>query len=136
MLAADPEHVVWVRLANLVHSHHVRDIANGLGFYELVVYDLLSDRQRPKVETYGDQLFIIARLPYFSASGRFETEQIAVVLSRNIVLTFQHGVRRLLFLQGPFRVVLHHGTRTPPCTDDFVCRAVDCGSSRKARRSG
>jgi magnesium transporter len=55
-----------------------------------VLEDILNTDQRPKVDDYGDYLYIVARLfDYDAATLTVTTEQISLVLGKDYVLTFQ-----------------------------------------------
>jgi Mg2+ and Co2+ transporter CorA len=46
--------------------------------------DIANTEQRPKVEDYGDQLFIVARMLTLSEDGRtLSSEQCSLVLGKN-----------------------------------------------------
>lgn len=47
----------------------------------------MNVHQRPKVEEYADQTYIVTRMPMFHE--RLETEQISIFLGKGYVLTFQ-----------------------------------------------
>jgi magnesium transporter len=82
--------VVWTRIAGKQETDQLRMVASAFGFHELVIEDILSNRQRPKVEVYGEQLFVVLRVPDTS-SGQFLTRQLAILLCHNVVLTFEDG---------------------------------------------
>ncbi|WP_417848856.1 magnesium/cobalt transporter CorA [Thalassoglobus sp.] len=84
------ERVVWANIADCSSSSRVREVAQAFGFHELIVEDILGNRQRPKVETYGNQLFLILRLPDTS-SGEFESQQVSILVCHHVVLTFHAG---------------------------------------------
>lgn len=84
------ERVVWADISECSSSDRVREVAKAFGFHELIVEDILGNRQRPKVETYGDQLFLVLRLPDTS-SGELSTRQVAILVCHHVVLTFHAG---------------------------------------------
>jgi magnesium transporter len=54
----------------------------------LVLEDILNTNQRPKIDDYGDYLFLVAR--FFEIDGdEINSDQVSLVLGRNFVLTFQ-----------------------------------------------
>ncbi len=56
------------------------------GFHELALEDVLSRRQRPKIDDYQEYLFILLEAPHDRA-GQFETEMLAIFVGRNFVVT-------------------------------------------------
>ncbi len=83
----DGEVVTWIRVLGQPDSKELSKIADRFGFHQLVVEDILGTRQRPKVETYGAQLFLILRAPELSQAG-FQTHQVAVMQCHGVVITF------------------------------------------------
>lgn len=68
-------------------------IAKRFGLHPLAVEDALKAKQLPKVEVYGDQLFVIA------ATGNLDGDTIqsgetAIFLGRHFVVTVRHGSAR------------------------------------------
>jgi magnesium transporter len=58
--------------------------------HPLVLEDILNTNQRPKVDDYGDYLFIVAR--FFEVDGENQqigSDQVSLILGPNFVLTFQ-----------------------------------------------
>ena len=52
--------------------------------------DILNTDQRPKVDDYGDYLFLVARFfDYDAATLSVTTEQVSFVIGKDFVLTFQ-----------------------------------------------
>jgi magnesium transporter len=70
----------------------IKKIGELFNIHPLALEDVVSTQaQRPKLEEYDEALFIIARMPVFK-DGRcpvFETEQLGLFLTDNVVLTFQ-----------------------------------------------
>ena len=65
-------------------------IAKRFGLHPLAVEDALKAKQLPKVEVYGDQLFVIA------ATGNREGDTIqsgetAIFVGRHFIVTVRHG---------------------------------------------
>lgn len=84
------DRVTWAHISGRYDTARIRSVALAFGFHELVVEDILGDRQRPKVEVYGKQLFLILRVPDTS-SGQFRTRQLSILLCHNAVLSFEDG---------------------------------------------
>jgi len=79
--------VTWVDVDGLGDAATVARLAEIFGLHPLAVEDVVHVHQRAKVEDYEDHLFIVARM--VSRGDRVDTEQIAMFLGRNYVLTFQ-----------------------------------------------
>ena len=81
--------VVWINVEGVGDAATISQLGELFGLHRLALEDVLHTHQRPKVEQYGDHLFIVARM--VRLGGQLETEQLSLFLGRNFVLTFQDG---------------------------------------------
>ena len=94
-IAASREHVrgagmLWLNVHGLHEPEVMAEIGHRFSLHPLVLEDILNTDQRPKVDDYGDYLYIVARFfEYDAASGTIGTDQISIVLGPDYVLTFQ-----------------------------------------------
>jgi magnesium transporter len=79
--------VVWVDVSGLGDVSVVQRIGEMFDLHPLALEDVLNVTQRPKVEEYGEHVFIVTRMPIPDDPGH--TEQIAMFLGRGFVVTFQ-----------------------------------------------
>ncbi|MEQ9411718.1 MAG: magnesium/cobalt transporter CorA [Fuerstiella sp.] len=84
---AERSSVTWVNVDGIRDTEIISAIGKMFGIHRLVLEDIVSPHQRAKVEDYGDQLFIVARMP--EVRGGFDTEQLGIVLCDHVVVTFQ-----------------------------------------------
>ncbi|MEO8601986.1 MAG: magnesium/cobalt transporter CorA [bacterium] len=84
-----PDHFVWVGLHDpddaLLHQMQVE-----FGLHDLAVEDALRAHQRPKMEEYGDSLFVVLR-PAHIHDGRVELGETHIFLGPHYALTVRHG---------------------------------------------
>ena len=67
-------------------------VAATLGLHPLAVEDAVKAHQRPKLEAYGDGLFLVLKtLWYVDAEDAVETGEIAVFLGPHYLVTVRHG---------------------------------------------
>jgi magnesium transporter len=94
-LAASREHVrgpgtLWLNVHGLHEPEVMAEIGRRFNLHPLVLEDILNTDQRPKVDDYGDYLYIVARFfEYDAASGSVASDQVSIVLGADYVLTFQ-----------------------------------------------
>lgn len=81
--------VTWINIDGLGDAEMIRQIGEKFGLHTLALEDVVNVHQRPKVEDYGDYLFIVARMVDFTE--QLQTEQICFFLGDNFLLTFQEG---------------------------------------------
>ncbi len=112
--------VLWVHIAGLADIELLRAIGEAFSFHRLALEDVVNVHQRPKAEDYGEYVFIIGRM--LEEEGSAQTEQIAMFLGSDYLLTFQErpgdcfaGVRkRLKDAAGRIR----------SCGSDYLCYAL------------
>ena len=85
----DKQPVTWVDVEGLGDASTIHTLGEMFGVHRLALEDIVSLHQRPKVEQYGEQLFIVARAVYLGE--QLDTEQINLFVGKNFVLTFQEG---------------------------------------------
>lgn len=78
---------LWLNVTGLADIAFVRTVGEAFGLHDLALEDVVNVHQRPKVESFGDFLFIVARMPV--AGGHGESEQVSFFLGRDFLLTFQ-----------------------------------------------
>jgi magnesium transporter len=87
---------LWVGLHEPDNSQ-LKQVQEKLGLHELAVEDALDPRHLPKMEVYGDHLFIVARTVRLDGSHgqkRVAYGNTAIFLGRNFIVTIRHGSDR------------------------------------------
>ena len=79
--------VTWVNVDGLGDEKILTRIGELFHLHPLALEDAVNVPQRPKVEQYGEHLFVVTRMA--SLGEHMETEQISLFLGKNFVLTFQ-----------------------------------------------
>lgn len=84
-----PDHFVWIGLLEpseeLLHTVQAR-----FGLHDLAVEDAHRAHQRPKLEAYGQSLFVVLRTAELK-SGRVECGETHVFIGHGYVITVRHG---------------------------------------------
>jgi magnesium transporter len=86
-----PKHVtLWLNLHGLHDTALLSEIGTRYGLHPLVQEDILNTDQRPKVESYGDYLYVVARYVNYDVNAlTVNSDQVSFVLAKNAVLSFQ-----------------------------------------------
>jgi magnesium transporter len=80
----------WLNVYGLHEPEVLAEIGRRFNLHPLVLEDILNTDQRPKLDEYGDYLFVVARFfDYDAQSMNVTSEQVSVVIGRQFVLTFQ-----------------------------------------------
>ena len=89
-LFKDKPTVTWINIDGLHQVEILEKLDECYGLHPLVLEDILNTDQRPKMEDYGEYLYIVLRtLNYNEKSSEIESEQISLVLGPNFVFSFQ-----------------------------------------------
>ncbi len=88
----DAPGITWIDIDGLHQIEILEKLGECYGFHPLVLEDILNTDQRPKMEDYGDYLYIVLRmLSYKDKSSKIETEQVSLILGPNFVFSFQES---------------------------------------------
>ena len=84
--------VRWIDVEGLHQVEIIRNLGSRYSIHSLVLEDILQTAQRPKIEDYGDRLFVVLKMLRYDRQKRIvESEQVSMILTKNTVLTFQEG---------------------------------------------
>jgi len=89
-LFKDKPTVTWINIDGLHQVEILEKLGECYGLHPLVLEDILNTDQRPKMEDYGEYLYIVLKMfNYNDKSSEIESEQISLVLGPNFVFSFQ-----------------------------------------------
>jgi len=84
-----PGHVVWIGLHE-PSLELLRQLQAEFGLHELAIEDALKAHQRPKLEQYGEALFVVARTAQM-IDGRISFGETHLFVGRGYVVSVRHG---------------------------------------------
>jgi magnesium transporter len=84
-----PGHVVWIGLHEPALDL-LRKVQAQFGLHDLAIEDALKAHQRPKIEQYGEALFIVARTAQM-VEGRIAFGETHLFLGKGYVVSVRHG---------------------------------------------
>ena len=83
--------VVWIGLYRPTEKEF-RAVAEEFGLHELAVEDAVVAHQRPKIERYGDTLFVVLKAArYLDAPEEVDFGEVHVFVGEDFVVTVRHG---------------------------------------------
>jgi magnesium transporter len=86
----DKPTVTWMNVDGLHQVEILEKLGECYGLHPLVLEDILNTDQRPKMEDYGEYIYIVLKaLDYNDKSNEIETEQISLILGSNFAFSFQ-----------------------------------------------
>jgi magnesium transporter len=90
-LRSEPGAIAWIGLFRPVEAQ-LLPVADAFGLHEVAVEDAIVAHQRPKLERYGDTLFVVLRAAtYLDEVEEVEFGEIHVFVGPNFVLTVRHS---------------------------------------------
>jgi magnesium transporter len=82
--------IKWIDVYGLAQVEVIEKIGSQFDLHPLVLEDILSPNQRPKLEDYGNYIFtVLNKLSWNQDEEDFEYEQISLILGKNYVISFQ-----------------------------------------------
>lgn len=117
--------IVWLHVKGAHHVPTIEAVGEVYSLHPLVLEDIITSGQRPKLEDYGDYTFFVL-MSHSVYGGVHISEQVSIVLGPNYVLSFQdehselfQPVReRLLSAKGKMRK--HNSDYLAYCLIDMV----------------
>ena len=83
--------MAWIGLYR-PSADELTSLAGQFGLHELAVEDAVLAHQRPKLERYGDTLFVVLRAArYLDSEEEVEFGELHVFIGRNFVITVRHA---------------------------------------------
>ncbi|HEX6430098.1 MAG TPA: magnesium/cobalt transporter CorA [Niastella sp.] len=119
----DTDYISWINIDGL-RKNDVETICNHYGIHPLIIEDILSMNQRPKMDEVDNILFCLLNMLYFNEQKKsVETEQISIILGKNFVLSFQEDAQRDVF--NPVRTRLKiNNAKIRQRNADYLCYSL------------
>lgn len=90
--AADRSDFVWIGLCE-PSAEELRTLQENFGLHPLAVEDALKAHQLPKLDVYGDQLFVVVRTAHLQ-EGQIAYGETAIFVGEHHVISVRHGSAR------------------------------------------
>ncbi len=82
--------VTWLNITGVHDEKIIHEIGEIFKIHPLVLEDIANTTQRPKVEEYGNYLFVIIKMAYISAeTNGIIMEQVSLIIGNNYVISLQ-----------------------------------------------
>jgi len=89
---SDTSTATWLNVDGIHQLDIIEKLGKHFKIHPLVLEDIVNTGQRPKMEDFGDYLFIVLKmLQYDERDDETKTEQVSLILSSNFVISFQEG---------------------------------------------
>lgn len=88
--AQNADHVYWYNIDGVNNPDQLREIEQKYNLHPLLMEDIASAEQRPKLDDYEDCLFLtIKMIRYDEKINSIFSEQVSFVVAPNLILSFQ-----------------------------------------------
>lgn len=86
--------VAWINIDGIHQIEVLEKIGSCFGIHPLIMEDILNTDQRPKMEDFGEYIYIVLKMLYYNdKTSEITTEQISLILGSNFVISFQEKER-------------------------------------------
>ncbi len=115
--------VKWINIDG-INKKTVETLAAEYNIHNLIVEDIQSVGQRPKVDEINNHLFCLLNMLYFNQENNtIESEQISIILGAHYVISFQEDANKDVFnlLRERLRIVT---SKVRQSQADYLCYAL------------
>lgn len=85
----DQKTITWINVDGLADTAFIAKLDQLFGVHSLVLEDIVNTDQRPKMEDYGEYIYIVLKMLYVENEHDVVSEQLSLVIGSNYVLSFQ-----------------------------------------------
>ena len=118
--------VSWINVEGVYQTETIKKLDDYFGLHPLIIEDIKNFNQRPRVEDFGDYIYIVAKmLSYDGKSEALNSEQISIILAKNFVITFQEGRVGDVFEQVRWKIRNNKGKIRKMSSDYLIYSLID-----------
>ena len=89
----DKSTVTWINIDGIYKTEILEKAGKHFGLHPLVIEDIANTGQRPKVEDFGEYVFVVLKmLGYDEEKLEVTSEQVSLILGTNFVISFQEKI--------------------------------------------
>ena len=86
----DEPTVTWINIDGIHQSDIIEKIGSHYNMHPLILEDITNTEQRPKIEDFGDYIFIVLKMIHHGEKEHeIMAEQVSLILGSNFVISFQ-----------------------------------------------
>ena len=85
----DTKTLSWLNVTGIHDKSTIKKIGDHFRLHPLLLEDLMNTRQRPKLEVYKNEIFMILKMIYFNEEKQqVETEQVSLIIGKDFLISF------------------------------------------------
>ena len=89
----DKPTITWINIDGIHDVEVIGKIGAHFDLHSLILEDIVNTGQRPKLEDFGNYIFIVLKMLYYSEEkNEIEAEQVSLIVGSNCVISFQECV--------------------------------------------
>lgn len=120
--ALESDKITWIDVQGFGDTQTIKEIAEVFAIHPLALEDIVNVPQRPKSDVYGEDVLVVTRMVSLDEKRAVQMEQVAVLLIKNCVITFQERYGDIL---DPLRVRINDPTtRIRKLGPDYLMYAI------------
>lgn len=86
----DTAAITWINIEKSDNIQEINKLANHYNLHPLLLEDIISHDQRPKLDDYDNHIFLILKMLHYNEhTNKIDAEQISLVLGKNYVISVQ-----------------------------------------------
>lgn len=99
--------VTWVNIDSVPPAKFLHELGLGFDLHPVILEDILTLNQRPKIEFMDDYIYLVVRMLYLDTSEtKVLSEQVSLIIAKKFVISTQQGVAGDVF--DPVRAAIQH----------------------------
>ncbi len=88
----------WINIDGIHQVEVIEKIGKHFDMHPLILEDIVNTEQRPKIEDYGNYVFVILKMLYLDEKKEgIQAEQISLIIGPKFVISFQEDKERDVF---------------------------------------
>ncbi|MCG2721510.1 MAG: magnesium/cobalt transporter CorA [Thermodesulfovibrionales bacterium] len=104
----DKSVVTWINIDGVHNLGVIEKVGALFNLHPLTLEDIVNTEQFPKIEDYGDYLFIVLKmLSYEDKTDSIDIEQVSLCLGSGFLVSFQEGIKDKIL--SPIRERIRNG---------------------------
>src|SRR3569833_3001307 len=89
-VSLERDDITWIHARGNITAEVLRELGEAFGLHPLALEDVLNTGQRPKLENYDHQLFMVMSLPVWR-DDTLVTEQVSLFMGERYLISFHQG---------------------------------------------
>jgi len=119
----DTPTITWINISGIHQTEIIEKIGKHFQLHPLLMEDILNTGHRPKMEDFGEYIFVVLKMLYQeNEDGEITSEQVSLFFGQNYVISFQESEKDIFDI---LRDRMRHGKgRIRKMGADYLAYAI------------